>query len=105
MHLSLFTTFCLPNILVCPPNIFDKSTPMRHAILDLFLPPLQSLCHTSRDPPKVRHISRTLGILVVQKSPVQNLSMVRRVFVRGFLFGKVLPFSPFCQYTSVTTES
>jgi len=28
MHLSLFTTFCPPNILVCPPNIFDKSTPM-----------------------------------------------------------------------------
>src|SRR6218665_549281 len=30
MHLSLFTTFFLPpsNILVCPPNIFDKSTPV-----------------------------------------------------------------------------
>src|SRR6218665_471747 len=28
MHLSLFTTFCPPNILVCPPNIFDKSTPV-----------------------------------------------------------------------------
>src|SRR6218665_361768 len=26
MHLSLFTTFCPPNILVCPPNIFGKST-------------------------------------------------------------------------------
>src|SRR6218665_2854364 len=26
MHLSLFTTFCPPNILVFPPNIFDKST-------------------------------------------------------------------------------
>src|SRR6218665_2726962 len=28
MHLSLFTTFCPHNILVCPPNIFDKSTPV-----------------------------------------------------------------------------
>src|SRR6218665_1625216 len=27
MHLSLFTTFS-PNILVCPPNIFGKSTPL-----------------------------------------------------------------------------
>ena len=27
MRLSLFTTFC-PNILVCPPKIFDKSTPV-----------------------------------------------------------------------------
>jgi len=27
MHLSLFTIFS-PNILVCPPNIFDKSTPV-----------------------------------------------------------------------------
>src|SRR6218665_1009808 len=27
MHLLLFTTFP-PNILVCPPNIFDKSTPV-----------------------------------------------------------------------------
>src|SRR6218665_416098 len=25
MHLSLFISFCPPNILVCPPNIFDKS--------------------------------------------------------------------------------
>src|SRR6218665_503825 len=29
MHLSLFTTFLPPpNILICPPNIFDKSTPV-----------------------------------------------------------------------------
>ena len=30
MHLSLFTTFCPPNILgcLCPPNIFDKSMPV-----------------------------------------------------------------------------
>ena len=28
MHLSLFATFCPSNILVCPPNIFNKSTPV-----------------------------------------------------------------------------
>ena len=28
MHLSLFTTFCSPNILVCQPNTCDKSTPV-----------------------------------------------------------------------------
>src|SRR6218665_2303281 len=28
MHLSFFTTFCPPNILVCSPNIFNKSTPV-----------------------------------------------------------------------------
>ena len=27
MHLLLITTFCPPNILVCPPNIFNKSMP------------------------------------------------------------------------------
>jgi len=28
VHLSLFTTFYRTSILVCPPNIFDKSTPV-----------------------------------------------------------------------------
>src|SRR6218665_550082 len=28
MHLSLLTTFAPPIFLVCPPNIFDKSTPV-----------------------------------------------------------------------------
>jgi len=28
MHLSLFTTFCAPNILVFPLNIFDRFTPL-----------------------------------------------------------------------------
>ena len=28
MHLSLFTIFCKPNILVCPTNICHKSTPV-----------------------------------------------------------------------------
>jgi len=32
MHFSLFTTFP-PYILVCPPNIFDKSTPLKLYIL------------------------------------------------------------------------
>src|SRR6218665_1083542 len=28
MHLSVFTTFSHPQIWVCPPNIFNKSTPV-----------------------------------------------------------------------------
>jgi len=28
MHLSLLNTFCPHNIVVFPPNIFDKSTPV-----------------------------------------------------------------------------
>jgi len=37
MHLALFTTF-LPNILICPPNIFDKSTPVMESSLYGFEP-------------------------------------------------------------------
>ena len=35
MPLSLFTTFS-PNILVCPPNIFDKSTPVLVSVFKWF---------------------------------------------------------------------
>src|SRR6218665_2139937 len=44
---------------------------VRHAIFGQFDPPPPvTLCHTSRDPPKVRHTSRTPRFLVglVQKS-------------------------------------
>jgi len=34
VHLTMFTTFCHPNILVCLPNIFDKSTPVLVLILN-----------------------------------------------------------------------
>ena len=35
MHLPVFTTFP-PNILVCPPNIFDKSMPVFFSLLKTF---------------------------------------------------------------------
>src|SRR6218665_614520 len=74
------------------------------------LPPV-TLCHTSRDPPKVRHTSRTPRFLVglVQKSrtkklPVQILSQllagflsggfVRGSFVWKVFFGMVLFIPP-----------
>ena len=72
-------------------------------------PPV-TLCHTSRDPPKVRHTYRTPRFLV---SPVCKfcLNCSRGFLSGGFVFcleGFVLvgfcPF-PFCQNTSVTTES
>src|SRR6218665_9438 len=85
--------------------------------------PLLTLRHTSRDPPpKVRHTSRTPRFLegLVQKNPGQkppctnSVSIVRGIFVRGvcqrvfclegFVWGGFCPF-PFCQNTSVTTES
>ena len=49
-----------------------------------------TLCHTSRDPLKVRHTSRTTRFLVVQKArtkpPVQNLSQRFAGFFPGVLF-------------------
>src|SRR6218665_3154057 len=74
---------------------------VRHAIFGQFLPPLPSvtLCHTSRDPPKVRHISRTPRFLVglVQKkrtkAPCTNsLSIVHEGFcLEGFVRGGFRP--------------
>src|SRR6218665_476668 len=92
---------------------------IRHAILANFdpLPPSLTLCHTSRDPPKVRHTSLTPRFLVglVQKSRtnarcINSLSIVRggfcpRVFcLKGFVRVGFVRY-PFCQSTSVTTES
>src|SRR6218665_1376158 len=77
-------------------------------------PPSVTFCHTSRDPRKVRHTSRTHPqFLVVQKtgqnSLFKSLSMVRG-FCSGLFVWKVLSevgFArpPFCQNTSVTTEN
>src|SRR6218665_1204217 len=52
-------------------------------------PPPVTLCHTSRDPPKVRHTSRTPPFLVglVQKSPDKiPLYKFSLNCSRGFLF-------------------
>src|SRR6218665_2420934 len=72
-------------------------------------------------PPKVRHTSRTPRFLVglVQKpgqNPLYKFSLncslgflsgrcVRGSFVGNVLSGEVFVHSPFCQSTSVTTES
>src|SRR6218665_3235553 len=65
-------------------------------------PPPVTLCHTSRDPPKVRHTSRTpprFLVGLVQKSrtkvPCTNsISIVRGGFVRGFCPGWFLSVPP-----------
>src|SRR6218665_375889 len=70
-----------------------------------------TLCRTSRDPPKVRHTSRTPRFLVgiVQKSrtkvPCTNsISIVRGGFCPGVLFGLVFVRSPFCHNASVSLQ-
>jgi len=56
MHLSLFTTFCPPpNILVCPTNTFDKSTPV--GIAKSFLVP-QTQGQVSANGPNKAHPSQ-----------------------------------------------
>src|SRR6218665_2786231 len=79
---------------------------LRHAILANFDPPfpLVTLCHTSRNPPKVRHTSRTtstprflVGLVqkALTKAPCTNsLSIVRGGFCPGFclLSGRFCPF-------------
>src|SRR6218665_1425409 len=64
---------------------------MPHYFLPILTPSSATvtLCHISRDPPKVHHSSRTPQFLVVQKTWTKTpctkyLSMVRGVFVRGF---------------------
>ena len=78
---------------------------VRHAIFGQFLPlPPVTLCHTSRDPPKVRHISDPPPIFLVglvqkirTKAPCTNsLSIVCGVFVweglsEGLWFGRFCP--------------
>ena len=96
---------------------------VRHAIFgQCWPPPPFTLCHTSRDPPKsTSHISESARFLIGlvqkpgQKPPVQILSQLfAGVFIRGILSGVfcleglsgvVFVRSPFCQNTSVTTES
>src|SRR6218665_3637335 len=78
------------------------------------LTPPVTLCHTSRDPPlKVRHTSRThppflLGLVqkTRTKTPCTNslLIVCGGFCLEGFVRGGFCPF-PFCQNTSVTTES
>ena len=68
---------------------------VRHAILANFDPPTSvTLCHTYRDPPKVRHTFRTPPISnrpstkTRPKPPVHILSQLfTRLFVRGFCQG------------------
>ena len=66
---------------------------VRHDIFGQFLPPPSvTLCHTSRDPPKVRHTSRSdLPPILVGSTKnldknlcTNSLSIVRGVFVRRF---------------------
>src|SRR6218665_1343712 len=73
--------------------------------------PSQKVRHTSRTPPDFQY---TCYKKTRTKAPVQILSVVRGDFVRGFcqrsfpwkfLSGMVFVRSPFCQNTSVTTES
>src|SRR6218665_3849056 len=88
---------------------------VRHVIfLANFDPPFPvTFCHTSLDPPKVRHTSRTTRrflVGLVQKSrtnvPCTNsVSIVRGGFVGGVLSGLVFVRFPFFHNTSVTTES
>src|SRR6218665_248807 len=98
---------------------------VRHAIFGQSLLPLTpvTLCHTYRDPPTyVTHLGPPPPIFNRPstknrtKAPCTNsLSIVRRGFcpegfVRGSFVWKVLSgvvfvHSPFCQNTSVTTES
>ena len=83
---------------------------VRHVMFYQFWPPLLvTLCHRSRNPPKVRHTSRTPRFLVVQKrhkAPVQiSLSIVRGGFVRGFCLerfvrGGFCPFPLLSEYMS-----
>src|SRR6218665_125150 len=97
---------------------------VRHAIFGQFFPPLP-LSHFVTHPgtpPKVRHTSRTLPIFSrpsttkPDKSPLYKFSLncsqgflsrgsVRGSFVRKVLSRVVFVHSPFCQNTSVTTES
>src|SRR6218665_1834598 len=97
---------------------------VHHAIFGQFLPSLPpvTLRHTSRDPPKVRHTSRTPPPIFSRpstKNPdkshlVQILSQLFMGFLwggcqgvfclEGFVWGGFRLF-PFCQNTSVTTES
>src|SRR6218665_1151730 len=72
------------------------------------LPPPVTLCHTSQDPTKVRHTSRTPQFLVVQRKPDKKLLykslFLRDLRLKGFVLGGFCLF-PFCQNTAATAES
>src|SRR6218665_1084374 len=72
-------------------------------------PPPVTLCHTSRDPPKVSHTSRTHPPIfsrpstkIPDKSPLYKfyLNCSRRFLSRGFVRVDFVR-SPFCHNTSV----
>ena len=74
---------------------------VRHAIFTNFTPsvtPSVTLCHTSRNPPKVRHTSRTHPPIFSRsstktrtKAPYTNsLSIVRGVLSGGFVRGSIV---------------
>src|SRR6218665_3522016 len=113
--------FCRRSFIV---RSFDGSPlPTSSYFWPILSPLLLSHFVTSRDPPKVRHTSRTPSRFLVgpvqksrTKAPCANsLSIVRGGFcpggyIRGSLVWKVLSGvvfvrSPFCQNTSATTES
>ena len=71
---------------------------VHHAIFDQFLPPLPSVtvCHTSRDPLKVRHTPRTppnvSSIKVRTKTPCTKISLNgSRGFCSEVLSGRFCP--------------
>src|SRR6218665_48740 len=77
-------------------------------------PPPVTLCHTSRDPPKVSHTSRTHPAIfsrpstkILDKSPLYKFyfNCSWRFLSGGGLSGFVFVCSPFCHNTSVTAES
>src|SRR6218665_714147 len=87
-------------------------------LANFYPPPPATLCHTSRDPPKVRHTTRTRPPICRNPNkspPVQILFQLFTGFLsrgfcqgvfclEGFVRGGFCPF-PFCQNTSVTSGS
>ena len=57
MHLSVFTTFYSPNIWVCPPNIFDKFTPVSSRDLEQVPCSAHMLWNTTASAPSVKPTS------------------------------------------------
>src|SRR6218665_1801804 len=71
-------------------------------------PPSVTLCHTSRDPPQVRHTSRAPQFLVGLVQKIPDKSPLYKFYLtcsRRFLSGLVFVLSPLYHNTSVATES
>jgi len=115
---------CLINIICFVNIIYIYISTSRYfwPILTLPSPLAVTLCHTFRDPPEVRHTSRTPpnfsrpSTKNPDKSPRYKFSLnclrgflsggfVRGSFVWKILSGVAFVRSPFCQNTYVTTES